>query len=119
MKEIVDQLMIIKNSFYNEGKSSLENEFFNKSILHMSITFEIAIGNFNNKNISYEVICQNIPKKIGSRSSIQNIINQGVHLNFFFKEKLAYDKRIKVLSLTKNFNSMIISWVRDQKINFI
>ena len=68
---------------YSLGINKGEN-FFYKSILHHIISLEIAYQN-NLGGISYEEICKYIPNIIGSRSSIQSILNDGLDLNLFEK----------------------------------
>mgnify|MGYP001584787729 FL=1 len=66
-----------KKALYSSIKSpEFFGKFFNKSILHNAVVMEIFS---NNKNgISYEKLCFNIPKSLGSRSSIQNLLNEGL-----------------------------------------
>ena len=61
----------IYSSFFSEDYVS---KFLFKSILHHVISLEIYENNKLN-GISFETICANIPKSIGSRSSIQSILN--------------------------------------------
>ena len=62
--------------------------FFNKSILHYAAMMEVFSYN-KLDGISYEKLCINIPKSLGSRSSIQNLLNEGLdqkklaHLNMY------------------------------------
>ena len=85
--------------------SSLESsnffcKFFNKSILHNAVVMEIFSNNIVN-GISYERLCVNIPKAIGSRSSIQNLLNEGLDKKIFVKVENKTDKRIKNYYLIK------------------
>ena len=83
MEKKIKQLENLKCDFYGLFDETKESQFFKSSILNMCISFEIGIGHYNEKNISFESICKNIPKKIGSRSSIQNILNEAVRLKYF------------------------------------
>ena len=62
----------IYSSFFSEDYVS---KFLFKSILHHVISLEIYENN-RLSGISFETICANIPKSIGSRSSIQSILNE-------------------------------------------
>ena len=59
-------------------------------------------------------IFANIPKSIGSRSSIQSILNEALEKNIFVKEQSKTDKRIKNYYLSNNFLDMINTWLRKE-----
>ena len=100
----------IYSSFFSEDYVS---KFLFKSILHHVISLEIYENNRLN-GISFETICANIPKSIGSRSSIQSILNESLEKNIFTKEQSKTDKRIKNYYLSNNFFNMINSWLQKE-----
>ena len=100
----------IYSSFFSEDYVS---KFLFKSILHHVISLEIYENNKLN-GISFETICANIPKSIGSRSSIQSILNEALEKNIFVKEQNKSDKRIKNYYLSNNFLDMINTWLRKE-----
>ena len=100
----------IYSSFFSEDYLS---KFLFKSILHHVISLEIYENNKLN-GISFETICANIPKSIGSRSSIQSILNEALEKNIFVKEQSKSDKRIKNYYLSNNFLDMINTWLRKE-----
>ncbi len=100
----------IYSSFFSEDYLS---KFLFKSILHHVISLEIYENNKLN-GISFETICSNIPKSIGSRSSIQSILNEALDKNIFVKKQSHTDKRIKNYFLSNNFLDMINSWLRKE-----
>jgi hypothetical protein len=100
----------IYSSFFSEDYVS---KFLFKSILHHVISLEIYENNRLN-GISFETICANIPKSIGSRSSIQSILNEALEKNIFVKEQSKTDKRIKNYYLSNNFFNMINSWLQKE-----
>ena len=100
----------IYSSFFSEDYVS---KFLFKSILHHVISLEIYENNRLN-GISFETICANIPKSIGSRSSIQSILNEALEKNIFTKEQSKTDKRIKNYYLSSNFFNMINSWLQKE-----
>jgi hypothetical protein len=100
----------IYSSFFSEDYVS---KFLFKSILHHVISLEIYENNSLN-GISFETICANIPKSIGSRSSIQSILNEALEKNIFTKEQSKTDKRIKNYYLSNNFFNMINSWLQKE-----
>ena len=104
----------IYSSFFSEDYVS---KFLFKSILHHVISLEIYENNTLN-GISFETICSNIPKSIGSRSSIQSILNEALEKNIFVKEQSQNDKRIKNYYLSNNFLDIINSWLKKESAFF-
>ena len=100
----------IYSSFFSEDYVS---KFLFKSILHHVISLEIYENNRLN-GISFETICATIPKSIGSRSSIQSILNEALEKNIFVKEQSKSDKRIKNYYLSNNFLDMINGWLKKE-----
>ena len=100
----------IYSSFFSEDYVS---KFLFKSILHHVISLEIYENN-SLKGISFETICANIPKSIGSRSSIQSILNEALEKNIFVKEQSKSDKRIKNYYLSNNFFDIINGWLKKE-----
>ena len=89
-------------------------KFFNKSILHYAAIMEIF--SFNKLGgISYEKLCHSIPKSLGSRSSIQNLLNEGLDKKLFVKVESEKDKRIKNYFLSDDHYHMVLDWIKTQK----
>ena len=65
--------------------------------------------------ISYKKLCSDIPKLIGFRSSIQNILNEGLDKKILKKIENKDDKRIKNYNLLDDFSEMIFGWIKSQK----
>ena len=98
-------------SFFSDNYSY---KFFFKSILHHVISLEVYENN-NKDGISFETICANIPKSIGSRSSIQSILNEALDKNIFNKLKIKKDKRIKNYFLENDTSIMINNWLKKEQ----
>ena len=89
-------------------------KFFNKSILHYAAIMEVF--SFNKLGgISYEKLCHSIPKSLGSRSSIQNLLNEGLDKALLIKVESKKDKRIKNYFLSDEFYHMVLDWIKTQK----
>ena len=103
-----------KNTLYSSSTSKDKSRrFFNKSILHYAAAMELF--SFNNKGgISYEKLCMSIPKNIGSRSSIQNLLNEGLEKKLLIKIESDKDKRIKNYFLNDVLYQMIFNWIKGQ-----
>jgi len=90
------------------------SRFFNKSILHYAASMEIFSYN-KTGGISYEKLCLSIPKTLGSRSSIQNLLNEGLDKTLLIKVESHTDKRIKNYFLNDNFYQLVLKWIKEQK----
>ena len=107
-----------KNALYSILESkNIFGKFFHKSILHNAVIMEIFSKNKYN-GISYEKLCINIPKSLGSRSSIQNLLNEGLDKMILKKVESKQDKRIKNYFLSDEFSEMLLDWINKQKIIF-
>ncbi len=104
-----------KEALYsNLTSTDIFGKFFNKSILHYAAIMEIF--SFNKKEgISYEKLCISIPKSLGSRSSIQNLLNEGLGKKLLVKVENRKDKRIKNYFLSDDFYHMFLEWIKNQK----
>jgi len=87
-----------------------------QSVLHWNVIMLVADGTFNEYDISFEDICLKINPRVGSRTSIQNIIKVGIAKGYFVKTASRSDNRRKVLHLSesgkKSFSEFLI---RDEK----
>ena len=102
---------VLYSSLTSSDKSS---RFFNKSILHYAASMEI-FSFHKNGGISYEKLCFNIPKILGSRSSIQNLLNEGLDKKLLLKVESNKDKRIKNYFLNDSFYQLVVDWIKQQK----
>jgi hypothetical protein len=104
-----------KEALYSSLTSSdIFGKFFNKSILHYAAIMEVfSFNKFG--GISYEKLCHSIPKSLGSRSSIQNLLNEGLDKNLLVKIENEKDKRIKNYFLSDDFYHMVLDWIKTQK----
>ena len=104
-----------KEALYSSLTSSDKfGKFFLKSILHYAAMMEVFSCN-KLEGISYEKLCISIPKSLGSRSSIQNLLNEGLDNKLLFKVESKKDKRIKNYFLSEDFYHMVLDWIRIQK----
>lgn len=100
----------IYSSFFSDNYSY---KFFFKSILHHVISLEVYENN-DSDGISFETICSNVPKSMGSRSSIQSILNEAIYQNLFKKYQSKKDKRIKNYFLVNEFAIMMNDWLKKE-----
>jgi len=105
----------LKENFYRRIDKNDELQFLDSSTLNHALCLEIAEGTFGNIAVSYEDLCHKIPRKIGSRSTILNSLNNAVSKKYFIKESVDYDKRIKIYKLSDNFQKVMIQWINELK----
>ena len=111
-------IKLIKNDIYKSFHSDdYIHKFLFKSILHHVITLEIYENN-NLDGISFESICANVPKSIGSRSSIQSILNEALEKEIFTKEQSKKDKRIKNYFVSEKYQNYINDWMKRSQSYF-
>ena len=106
------------NDIYNAARSQ-ENpfkKFLFKTRQHVLIIFYIASQ--VEQKTTLEDICYNVSPKIVSRSTIQNILKEGIKINFFEKEINEKDKREKFYKLTKEASKVMQDWAHNQNTIF-
>jgi DNA-binding MarR family transcriptional regulator len=70
------------------------------------------------KKTTLEDICYNVSPKVVSRSTIQNILKEGIKINFFTKEINKNDKREKFYKLTNEASKIMQDWAHNQNTIF-
>ena len=117
MEEISDhQLTKLSNFFVDMTKMSKEDGFFRfayQSRTHWMLI--CLIGSYQNKGISFEEACSRIDGSLASRSTIQNILENGHQQSYFFKKTSKKDKRIQLYFLTKESLNAVFNWVKRQE----
>ena len=83
---------------------------------HVLIIFYIA-SQLDQKT-TLEDICYNVSPKVVSRSTIQNILKEGIKINFFEKEINQKDKREKFYKLTNEASKVMQEWAYNQNTIF-
>ena len=114
---MIENLIIkekIKHIYSSSFAKDYSSKFFFKSILHHVISLEVYENN-SLEGISFETICGNVPKSIGSRSSIQSILNDALERNIFLKKQSNKDKRIKNYFLSNNYFNLINLWLKKEQ----
>ena len=102
--------------FYDLSNTTDIKGFYYETRLHSVIVLEISLASFNkNHPVSFEYLCETIPKKLGKRTTIQTILNEGLRKGYFIKTLNEKDKRIKFYTLEKNSLEIIEKWWIDRK----
>ena len=107
----------LKEFYY--GSSSLDIKgFYYLSRLHSIIVLEITLATVDkNHLISFEYLCDHIPRNLGKRTTIQTILNEAVRKNFFTKTTSQKDKRVKYYILEKTSAEVIEKWWAERSPN--
>ena len=104
MEKIFTELYKDMHSAVQTGQDPLKKFLF-ATRQHVLIIFYITSQ--VSQKTTLEDICYNISPKIVSRSTIQNILKEGIKINFFEKEINEKDKREKFYKLTPEANKII------------
>ena len=105
----------IENSlkFYEYELTVPLTNFIFRTPLHWNVMLIIALATFKDEYVtSFQEICKSIPSKVGSKSSIQSIIENGIQEGFIFKAPLVKDMRVKSLTLTDKAKKDFESWLK-------
>lgn len=89
-------------SLWSEVHTNKFRLFTTQSMLYWNIIFLIADATLNNYELTYEDICKKINHRVGSRSSIQNVLVNSLAAGYAYKKPCHNDKRAKYYHLTKS-----------------
>lgn len=81
---------------------SAESNFFTKTYLHTYIVNQLVLNTNDNVKTNFEMLCEQIPKKIGSRSAILVVLHEGLDLGFLLKSKSETDKRLRIYTVAES-----------------
>tara|TARA_X000000950_G_scaffold251614_1_gene313110 strand:- start:79 stop:453 length:375 start_codon:yes stop_codon:yes gene_type:complete len=115
MEKIFTELYKDIHSAVQTGQNPLKKFLF-ATRQHVLIVFYIASQ--IDQKATLEDICYNVSPKIVSRSTIQNILKEGIKINFFKKEINLKDKRAKFYKITNEANKIIQDWAYKQNTIF-
>jgi hypothetical protein len=80
------------------------------SPLNFMVLSEIGLAQ---DEINFEEICQRVPKKFGSRSSILTVLNDGVMFRYLKKRISVRDRRIRCYAFTEGFRIYFCDWLEQ------
>ena len=116
--EIAETIRSALEFYKFELELPLTNFIF-QSPLHWNVMTIIALATFDtSQQTSFQHLCESISSKVGSKSSIQTIIESGIQKGFIEKSTLSNDRRIKSLKLTKTATKDYENWVRADATTF-
>ena len=86
--------------------------FFYRSRAHVMIFLLIIKSNIQEKEISFEDICEIIPKHITSRTTIKTILDHAIKYNYLQKLNSLKDKRKKIYRANEKINLFMDDWIK-------
>lgn len=101
--------------YYKSKNEKGFNEFRYRSSLHFLLCLEIALSSYSKKNVSYEILCDKIPRSWGSRTTILSILNHGIAENYFDKVSNQKDRRVKFYRLNDPSKLSMEKWLKNRK----
>ena len=110
MRKISKELFFF---FYNSSYS--ETNSLKKFLLRSKKNLILVLFIYANEKITLEEIIYNISSRVISRSTIQNILNNGCEIGFFTKSTSNKDRRGKNYTLTENAIDVLEEWINNQK----
>ena len=88
-------------SSWSEVHTNKFRLFTTQSMLYWNIIFLIADATFSNYELTFEDICKKVNHRVGSRSSVQNVLGNSLSAGYVKKKLCRNDKRAKYYHLTK------------------
>ena len=89
-------------SLWSEVHTNKFRLFTTQSMLYWNVIFLIADATLNNYELTYEDICRKVNHRVGSRSSVQNVLGNSLSAGYIYKKPCHNDKRAKYYHLTKS-----------------
>lgn len=100
---MIKPLSILKYLQTRMTAADKHGAFWHRSKLHFFLTNYLFLNMVNKNEINFVKIFDNIPRRIGARSTIFEVLQEGTECGFFIKEKTIKDKRKRIYSLSSDF----------------
>ncbi len=100
-----------------EGKINEFLKFLYKSRNHYLIILLLASIKHADKGLNYEEICTELNYQFASRTTILNILDDGVKLDFFIKKMDTQDHRKQNYSLNNGPRNIVYEWLENHPFN--
>ena len=95
------------NTLIQNSTSSAFKQFFYRSRSNVLVTLLVASADYYDQ-YSLENILERIPRKLVSRTSVKNILDEAVTQEFYFKALDNKDNRRRVYSINSKYEEEII-----------
>ena len=91
------------------------SSFFYKSKTNMLIVLLICYKKIDNSKLTYENICASIVSRFKRRTTIKNILNEGVKKGFFIKKRSNIDPRNKNYTPSIPVELFMKNWIKKER----
>ena len=91
------------------------SSFFYKSKTNILIVLLICYKKVDNSKLTYENICSSIVSRFKSRTTIKNVLNEGVVKGFFIKKKCSVDPRNKNYTPSIPVELFMKNWIKKER----
>lgn len=91
------------------------SSFFYKSKTNILIVLLICSKKIDNSKLTYENICNTIVSRFKSRTTIKNVLNEGVDRGFFVKTKCSKDPRNKNYTPSIPVELFMKNWIKKER----
>ena len=82
--------------------------FYTKSMLNRSITHYLMLKAEENIPVNFEKLCDEVNKRIGGRSTIYEVLQDGLNRGYFTKGEDDNDKRLRLYTLSEHYSNYLI-----------
>lgn len=79
--------------------------FWSRSVLHLMIVNFLF---FAKEKVNLESICRSIPKRVGSRTTIYEVLQQGLDEGHLIKSRSDVDKRLRLYEISPELRQVVI-----------
>ena len=100
-----------------EGKTNAYLQYLYRSRNHYLINILIASYDFSGRGVTYEEICKLLDHQFASRTTILNILDQGVKDEFLIKKIDKDDNRKQNYQLDYIAEKIISDWLENHPLN--
>jgi|TARA_B000000609_G_C24182204_1_gene359798 hypothetical protein len=112
-------MLIVLKEFQNKlaDKSDPNHTFYFRTKLHVFLVNYLFLNMLDENEINFVKIFDNVPRRIGARSTIFEVLQEGLDCGYFIKKNIEGDKRKRIYSLSPDYYDFIKTlWnVEDEK----
>lgn len=117
MKQLRDRLIFSRDSCYSAMRGKGVTTLMFQSPVHYIVCLEVVIAQLGNNPLCFESLVASLPRKLGSRSTVNNVVNDFLAKNIFKKSESNLDKRRKLYTLKDAEIREIENWVGQKYVS--
>ena len=113
--KIINPLEDFLNDLFLIHKEKGFPKFFYSSRANVVVVLLVAKSDLTKEEISFEDICNIIPKSITSRSTIKSILDEAATKNYFIKTYSKLDGRKKIFKPSTEVSFFMKKWIQRNR----